>query len=95
MYVSYLYWDSKFDEWVSVHPPAPHQQQQGCKDACVLGGRLAPLHTHTFNELVGGRGLRAGQRVEVLDETQTWLEAFVLQEQEDKVKLIYEATDPS
>ena len=45
--------------------------------------RLAPIHTHTYKK---GGELKIGQRVEVLDETNTWLEAFVIESEADKVR---------
>jgi hypothetical protein len=65
VFVTYLYWDDRFDEWI------PNVEE-----------RLAPLHTHTYTH--GGR-LDVGQRVEVLDETSKWLEAFVIAEEEHQV----------
>jgi hypothetical protein len=64
--VSYVNWDSKFDEWVS--DPL----------------RLAPLHMHTYT--LGGI-LQQHQRVEVLDEIGKWLEAFVIEESGEQVKV--------
>lgn len=43
----------------------------------AITDRFAPLHTHTYCE--NGR-LQKGQRIEVLDENQQWLEAFVVDE---------------
>lgn len=62
VFVAYLYWDSRFDEWVNN-----------------VEERLAPLHTHTYTD---GGVLKVGQRIEVLDDTQKWLEAFVIEERE-------------
>lgn len=57
--MSYLYWESRFDEWISNVPE-----------------RLASLHAHTYYP---GGELKVGQRVEVLDEQNKWLEAFVIE----------------
>lgn len=65
IYVSYLHWDSKFDEWIAN-----------------IAERIAPLHTHTYYR--GGK-LKVGQRIEVLDERDSWLESFVEDEEDDKV----------
>lgn len=50
----------------------------------AIADRFAPLHSHTYCE--NGR-LQTGQRVEVLDENQQWLEAFVVDEDEQKDNL--------
>jgi hypothetical protein len=42
-----------------------------------IAGRTALLHSHTYVE---GGVLRAGQRIEVLDEMNNWLESFVIEE---------------
>ncbi|RYH18300.1 hypothetical protein EON65_27315, partial [archaeon] len=69
VFVSYLYWDRRFDEW--IHDIPTH---------------ITPLHTYTYYD--GGR-LKLGQRVEVLDETKAWREAFIVDEDEDRVKVHY------
>lgn len=48
--------------------------------------RLAPIHTHTYH--MGG-SLKLGQRLEVQDERGDRLEAFVIDERTDKVKVHY------
>jgi hypothetical protein len=69
VYISYIYWDRKFDEWITDIP-----------------ARMAQLHTHTY--FPGGK-LRKGQRVEVLDEYNVWLESFIIDENEQEVKTIF------
>eukprot|EP01039_Chlorochromonas_danica_P005045 gene5045-5539_t len=69
VFVSYLYWESRFDEWISNIPE-----------------RLAPLHAHTYYP---GGELKVGQRVEVLDEQNKWLEAFVIEANATQVKIHY------
>ena len=69
VFISYLYWDRKYDEWIEDIP-----------------NRMAPLHTHTYE--VGGR-LKIGQRIEVLDERNAWLESFVIDETDEQVKIHY------
>jgi hypothetical protein len=66
VYVTYLYWDDRFDEWVSD-----------------VNTRIAPLHTHTY---IAGGVLKVGQRVEALDESQKWLECFVIEVEQDRVR---------
>jgi hypothetical protein len=70
VFVSYTYWDSRFDEWVDN---IPH--------------RFADLHTFTFAGINNGV-LRTGQRVEVLDDHNKWLEAFIIDENESSVRSI-------
>jgi hypothetical protein len=65
VYVSYLYWDDRFDEWVPE-----------------VETRIAPLHRHTYET---GGVLKVGQRVEALDESQKWLECFVIDVDQDRV----------
>lgn len=57
IFVTYLYWDSKFDEWVNN-----------------VDDRTAPFHTHTYYE---NGPVIVGQRVEVMDENQKWLHAYI------------------
>ncbi len=45
--------------------------------------RVAPVHTHTYSAAKGH--LEVGQRLEVLDECQKWLEAFVTDLDNNKV----------
>ena len=47
--------------------------------------RFAPLHTHTYHPSYGR--LQKGQRVEALDETNQWLEAFVVEEDDTLTKV--------
>lgn len=70
MYVSYLYWDSKFDEWVSnisgrIAPLHTHTYNGSDSSGC---------------------GLKVGQRVEVRDERGVWMEAFVIASKEEEVR---------
>ena len=44
---------------------------------------IASLHTHTF---IDGGVLEVGQRVEVLDHRMQWLEAFVIEENDNEVR---------
>jgi hypothetical protein len=65
-FVTYLYWSSRFDEWVSD-----------------IEGRFAPLRAHTYHE---GGVLKVGQRIEVMDEQNKWLESYVIEENETQVR---------
>ena len=67
VFVTYVYWDYHFDEWIDA-----------------IESRFAPLHTHTY--CANGR-LQKGQRVEALDEHQQWLEAFVVDEDDQQGNL--------
>ena len=69
VFVTFLYWDTIWDDWISD-----------------IDRRIAPLHTHTYTE---GGTLRLGQRVEALDKTNKWLEAFVIETSQDQVKVHY------
>lgn len=69
VYISYVYWESSYDEWIDD-----------------ISRRLVLKHTHTYDE---GRVLKTGQRVEAMDERQEWLEAFIVDENEAQVILIY------
>jgi hypothetical protein len=69
IFVSYLYWDQRFDEWINDIP-----------------GRVAHLHEHTYTK---DGILKVGQRIEVLDERNQWLESFVIDENEHEVKIHY------
>ena len=48
--------------------------------------RVAPLHSHTYAE---GGTLQLRQRVEALDKTNKWLEAFVIELSDEQVKVHY------
>jgi hypothetical protein len=47
-----------------------------------ISERISPLNTHTYFE---GGELKEHQRVEVLDELNNWLEAFVVEAGENQV----------
>lgn len=47
-----------------------------------IPNKTAYLHTHTY---VNGGVLRVGQRIEVLDEKNKWLESFVIEERPAEV----------
>lgn len=51
-----------------------------------ISTRVAPLNTHTYYK---GGPIKLGQRVEVLDTSNKWLEAFVVDEMNDQVKIHY------
>jgi hypothetical protein len=68
IFVTYLYWDSKFDEWVDN-----------------IDDRTAPFHTHTYYE---NGPVIIGQRVEVMDENQKWLHAYIIDVDGDQVSSI-------
>lgn len=53
--------------------------------------RLAPIHTHTYH--FGGR-LKLGQRLEVQDDRGDRLEAFVIEERSNEVKIHYKDFAP-
>eukprot|EP01040_Poterioochromonas_malhamensis_P020972 gene20972-25189_t len=74
VYVSYIYWESEYDEWVDN-----------------LAVRIAPKHQHTYIE--GGR-LKLGQRIEAIDERGEWLQAFVVEEDTDRVCVHYKGFAP-
>lgn len=74
VFISYLYWQPKWDEWIDDIP-----------------GRIAPLHTYTYSP---PGPLRLGQRVSVLDEGKVWREAFVVEENSERVKVHYRGFAP-
>lgn len=47
-----------------------------------IEGRFAALHAHTYHE---GGVLKVGQRIEVKDEQNKWLESYVIEENENQV----------
>jgi hypothetical protein len=56
-----------------------------------ISHRLAPKHFHTYIE---GGVLKEGQRVEAQDERGEWLQAFVIEEQPEKVKVHFKGYAP-
>ena len=71
IFVTYLYWEDKWNEWLS-------------ESEIVM--KVAPFRSQTY--FVGGE-LKLRQRIEVKDTTGKWLEAIVVDEQPDSVKIHY------